>query len=408
MRNTMADDPPTEEMRPYRRLVLPALAISDFAMVLPAVLTSLLLIDIGLTFGYSVGVMGQILAIASSVGIVTTLVVGALSVRFKHSWLLMVGLAFFCVSALACGFASSAITWFVGSSLGVLGSSMVTPMLLTAIGDYFPQEKRPGAIGWINTSGALAYSIGQPAIGLIASLSGWRLGYLGLILPIALLGLFLSLVGLPAESHMTHPTASRVGYLEGFSQIVRNRSAFACLIGVVFWNAGFVSILTYSTSFYREQFMMSMPLMSILNIGRMLCYIFASLVCGRLLNRYERRSITVSTGVLGGLSTIVFFLMPDLWISLIVSCLSYLFTGLVSVAMASLILEQIPRLRGTMMSLYTTAGTIGTALGGLFGGLLLVSFNYEIMGAFLGFMYIMSATVYHFLVIDPERSAVTS
>ncbi len=352
--------------------------------------------------------MGQILAITYFVGVVTTLVVGALSIRFKHSWLLMVGLAFFCVSALACGFASSAITWLVGSSLGALGSSIVTPMLLTEIGDHFPKEKRPGAIGWINTSGALAYSIGQPVIGFIASLSGWRLGYLGFILPIALLGLFLSFVGLPAESRTTQPRASRVSYLEGFGEIVRNKSAFACLIGVVFWNAGFLSLLTYSTSFYREQFVMSMPLMSILNIGRMICFIFASLVCSRLLRRYERKSVTVVTGLLAGLSTIIFFLIPDLWISLTVSCLSYLFTGLVSVAMASLILEQIPRLRGTMMSLYTTAGTIGMAVGGLFGGLLLVSFNYEIMGAFLGFMYIMSAAVYHFLVIDSERRVPTS
>jgi predicted MFS family arabinose efflux permease len=314
MRNTMADDLHTEQMRSPGRLVLPALAISDFAMVLPSVLTSLLLIDIGLTFGYSVGVIGQILAIASSVGIVTTLIVGALSIRFKHSWLLIAGLAFFCVSALACGFSSSTLTWFVGSSLGALGSSMVTPMLLTAVGDYFPHEKRPGAIGLINTSGALAYIIGQPAIGFIASLSGWRLAYLGFLLPIALLGLFLSFVGLPAEPHTTQPTSSSTSYLEGFSQIVRNKSAFACLIGVVFWNAGFVSILTYSTSFYREQFAVSMPLMSILNIGRMLSYIFASLVCSRLLKRYERKSVTVATGLLAGLSTIIFFLIPDLWI----------------------------------------------------------------------------------------------
>jgi predicted MFS family arabinose efflux permease len=47
---------------------------------------------------------------------------------------------------------------------------------------------------------------------------------------------------------------------------------------------------------------------------------------------------------------------------------------------------------------------IGTTLGGLFGGLLLISFNYEIMGAFLGAMYIITAIVYHLLVIDHREA----
>jgi len=50
----------TEEKRSPGKLVLPSLVLSRFAIAGLEILTGLLLIEIGLTFGCSVGVVGQI------------------------------------------------------------------------------------------------------------------------------------------------------------------------------------------------------------------------------------------------------------------------------------------------------------------------------------------------------------
>jgi predicted MFS family arabinose efflux permease len=234
-----------EERHSSGKLIVPALVVSNFANMLGGVLTSLLLIDIGLSFDCSVGVIGQITAIATPVGIIGTLTVGALSVRFKHKSLLLIGITFSCLSMLCYGLASTILIWFIGSLLG--STYTFSPMLNTIVGDYFPEEERTGVFGWINTSAALAYLIGFPAIGFIASLGGWRAGYLEFILPLALLGLFLNFIGLPSESYSVQPMASKVSYLKGFKEIFTNRSAYACLIGYAIWSAGFSPILTYGT-----------------------------------------------------------------------------------------------------------------------------------------------------------------
>ncbi len=71
------------------RMVLPSLVLSRFATVPPGVLTGLLLIDIGESFGQAVGVAGQIRTAANLVGVASALLISALSLRFKPKSLLI-------------------------------------------------------------------------------------------------------------------------------------------------------------------------------------------------------------------------------------------------------------------------------------------------------------------------------
>jgi len=81
------------EMRvPHRRLFLPSLVVSSFASGPITVLAALLLIDIGKTFGASVGVMGQVNTSYSVAAFIFALLMGVLSIRFKHKSLLLAGL----------------------------------------------------------------------------------------------------------------------------------------------------------------------------------------------------------------------------------------------------------------------------------------------------------------------------
>jgi len=152
------------------RLFLPSLMLSYFVIELPRLLISLLLIDIALTFSTSVGSMSQINTIGSTVAIIFAFLTAALSVKFRHKSLLLIGLSILIISALGCALASNFIFILLAYSLTGIALALAAPMGITLIGEYFPLEKRATAIGWINAGSSLSYLIGAPVIALIAGI----------------------------------------------------------------------------------------------------------------------------------------------------------------------------------------------------------------------------------------------
>jgi len=396
----------TEERRSPGKLVQPSLVLSTFAVNAHGILMGLLLVDIGLTFGAPVGVAGQIRTVSYVVSVIFGLLMGVLSIRFRHKSLLLTGLLLLSISALGCAFAPSFIAMLTFFSIWGVALAMVSPMGLTLTGEHFPQERRASVIGWITAGGATVYVVGAPAIGFIAGLGGWRLAFLGFILPVSLFSLLLAIKGVPA-THSRHRSSLSMGdYLAGFKGVFSNRSADACLAGTAFSMASWAAILTYGPSFYRQRFLFSTGSASIFMLVAALCYVLGSVIGGRLVKRFGRKPLTVLAALSAGLFTISFTILPDVWLSVIASLLACLFGGMRVAASNSLTLEQVPEFRGTMMSISSAAGNLGSSLGAGIGGLTLLLFNYEGVGMSLGAMGIAAALVFHLLAIDPTRAEV--
>jgi predicted MFS family arabinose efflux permease len=398
----------TVDKRSPGKLILPSLVFSRFAIAVPEILTGLLLIDIGLTFGYSVGAAGQIRTICSIVAVFFSLLMGILSVRFKHKLLLMTGLLLVSISALACSFASNFSVMLLSYSISGLGSAMVAPMAFALVGEHFALEMRPNAIGWIMTGAAVSYLVGSPAIGFIADFGGWRLAFLGYVLPVSLLTLMLAAKGLPTTVRGPQVAMSRGSYFEGFKGVFSNRSADACLIGSALVMATYQAVLVYSASFYRQRFLVSTGLASIFVLGGALFFTLGAMVSGRFVKRIGRKPLTVLTSFLGGIFIVSYTSLPNLWLSLAARFLGGLFIGMTSTASNSLTLEQTPKFRGTMMSVNSAAGNMGSTLGAGVGGLALLLFNYEGMAISLGVMGLVGAVIFHLLAIDPTRTGMSA
>ena len=88
-------------------LVLATLFLSRFASSTPSIVMTLLLLEIGETFGTPVGVTGQMGTAYSIMGILAAIGMGAVSVGFNHKSLILVGLLVFSVAVLGCGVAPS-------------------------------------------------------------------------------------------------------------------------------------------------------------------------------------------------------------------------------------------------------------------------------------------------------------
>jgi len=395
----------TEEPQVPRKFFLPTLVIVRFVTVPPAVLTALLLIDIGKTFNRPVGVMGQLATGASLIGAIVAVLMGAWSVRFNHKSLLMIGLLLCSISTVGCAIAPNFPMMLIFYSLIFgIGGTMVTPMALTLVA-RFTLEKRSSAIGWLSAGAALAFPIGAPVISFIDGIGGWRWAFLGFTFPISLLGLTMTLKGIP--SSVQNPQLRSTGtYLEGFKSVFSNRSAIACLIGTAFSYTGWQAIVYYSASFFRERFEISTGLASLILVVAALVFTLGTLAIGRFVTQLGRKPLTVVTGFGTGIFIITFTNVSNLWLSIALMCLGCLFYGMMVTTSYSLTLEQVPSYRGSMMSMHSAAWMLGAALGAGGGGLLLLLYDYGVFGLALGTMSFASALVYYLLAVDPTSTDV--
>jgi predicted MFS family arabinose efflux permease len=397
----MEDTKSIPEKSVIDRFILPSLAIARFATSPPNITSGLLLVDIASTFGQPVGIMGQMRTTSSTLSMIAALVMAVLSIRFKHKSLLLAGLGFITLSAIGCYVAPTFTSMIIIYSLVGIGTSMIEPMTMSSVGEHFPREERSRAVGWLIAGNGLSYLIGAPLIAYLANIGSWRTAFLLWVLPVALLGLGSIQYGLPTRREESSRRTS-VDYVASFKAVFTNLSALSCLVGSALIGASYQAILVYSASFYRQQFSVSRSFASMFVIGGALFFIVGSIGCSRLVNRYGRKPVIVITGLLGGLLIAAYTNLPILWVSAVARFLGGLFMGFAFSALMSLTLEQVPEHRGTLMSIRSAIGGIGSALGAFIGGLALLWYGYALVGISLGTLAIASAIVIHFLAVDPH------
>jgi predicted MFS family arabinose efflux permease len=365
-------------------------------------ITSLLLIDIGLSFGASVGVMSQMRTAASLIAIVTSLLISVISLRFEHRILLIIGLGIYTVSSFLCSVAPDYLSIMLFYSINGMGGAITNPMNNTLVAAYFPPKKRNSVLGLMSASSASAYLFGMPLVYIVSSWGGWRSTF-GLLLAFSLVTLATSIIALKPKP-LTPQIKTQGGYSISFKNILNNKSALSCLISPSLASAAWTAIIVFSASFRRQRFLLATDFVTILTMGAALCFIISSLGSGKIINKIGRKKIAVITALLTGIFTLVYTNVPDLWVSVACTCIAALFAGLRFTATTSLALEQMPEFRSTMMSLYAVSDSIGAALGAGVGGLILISYNYEELAAVLGAMGILSSIILWKYAVDPLKT----
>lgn len=383
--------------------LLLSLVLARGATQPPIILMGLLLIDIGTTFGVPVGVSAQIMTASYVLGIIFALFMGALSMRFRNKSLLMTGLVIYIVSALSCPLAPNYNMMLMAYSMNGLAFAMVVPMVITLIAEHLPQERRAGAIGWTFASVSLTNLFGSPIVNYMASLSGWRWAFIGFVLPLSVLSLLLVAKKVPYKSDNVQSTMNRGSYVKGFKAVFLNRSATACLTGTILSIAASQLLWTYGASYWRQRFLVSTDFASYCVMGIGLGFTVGSLIYGRIVKKINEKTLTVLSTFLVGVLILGLAIVPNLLLSIILGVISAIFFGVMISAFSSLTLKQVPRFRGTMMSMSSAAISTGAAVGSGLGGLVLLSFDYRVLGFTLGSMGIVAALVFYLFTLDPAR-----
>lgn len=378
-----------------------SLAFNSFTLQMPNIVTGLLLIEMANTFEKSLGAMGQLRTFSSLTGIIVALIMGFLSVKYRYKSLLMTGMVIVIISSTGFLVSSSFTMILVFYSLLGVGTSFVTPMNISLLGQHMPLEKRASYLGWLYGAAAFAYLVGSPSIAYISDLGGWQLTYRVFIIPLLLICILLGYRVIPlGEPHITQNVGINQ-ILAGYRSVLNNKSAIACLIGNIVSTSIWSSFLAFSSSYIRTQFLLSKMLTSFSSIIGASLFIAGSLSCGRLISRYGRKMVTVYASVPSGLFLLLYFNNSSVWVTLILGYFASLSNGVLLSASGSLILEQVPEFRGTLMSLSSAAGGLGGAIGVGVVGWLIIVWGFSASSFFMIVTGVLSAIIYYYFVEEP-------
>ena len=388
-----------KDQRPSsNKLLLLSLFFTGFSTQAGAVILSLLLIEIGATFDVPVGVTGQLNTAASIMTILIALLMGILALRYGSRALLLVGLAFYAFAAIGCYLSTSFMLLLIAFSLNGVATAMVYPMLGTMIGEHIPAAERTKALGLITAGQPVTLVVGSPLVSYMAMQFGWRMCFLLFMLPVVLINFLL--VYLAAPSRKMVVATRQTNTFSGYRGILANRSALACLLGAMIFQASMYTSLMFIISFLRQTFDVSQSMASLLIPLIGLSSAAGSLSVGRIVRALgPKKSVTYLCLVLGVFAAVIF--NSSLWWLPVIIALPWAFVaGGGFVSGDTLTLDQVPEFRGTLMSLNTVARNVGIMLGTMLGGVLLVVFGYGAFGLLMGAAGIIAAAIYHKLAAE--------
>ena len=195
---------------------------------------------------------------------------------------------------------------------------------------------------------------------------------------------------------------SGAGLIEGFRGVLTNTSAVACLAGTALIAAAYMAMVSYAPSYYREQFGLSTAQASLLIIGSSVFFITGTRICGRLVSRFGRKPMMLWPAALAALSIFAYLNLPNIWLSMAARFLWGTFSAIVFTAANALTLEQVPRFRGTVMSLSQASFSLGGVLGTGLGGLVVLLTGYGAMGLSHGAMMLAAMVVLYLFAKEPQ------
>jgi len=388
------------EMQSRGRMITPAVVIARAATTPISRITSLLLIEIGLAFQQPVGVVSQIRTVQSIIAVIFALLMGAISVKFKHKTLLMWGILLIAISAVGCWITPSFSFLLLVFPLAGIGTAMVQPMTNSLVGEHLPRERRSGAIGWMMTGMASMSVLGGFIINYLNGMGGWRLAFIGYAVPVALIATVLVYYWIPISKGEISSTQGSEGLLSGFKRVYSNRSAISCLMGMVVSQTTWQAILLFWASFYRQQFKIDIGTLVFLGIGTTLSYIGGNLFTGKYANLLGRKRLAIISLLLSGVFMVPIFTSSNFLWSYAFVLLFAIVGGIRATSTQSHTMDQMPGARGTLMSCMSAAISLGAALGAAIGGYILLGYSYVEFGYVFGAVNILGALVFAFLTSE--------
>ena len=381
------------------------LGFLTFASVYATVVVAPVITQIARDFEISTGTAGLLVAAYGAPGIVVSLIVGPFSDRGGRKRFLVAGSLCMGLFTLISAVATSFLVLVALRMVAGVGAAMIFPNTTATIGDTFPYRDRGRAMSTVIGFNTLASVIGVPTAGIVAEATSWRvsLALVGALCILASAVLYLLL-------RTTHATTTESSAADLYKSVLRSSSAVAATVssflGSLFWFAW----STYIVVFFESVYGLTRGTASTFALTLGLGVLIGSQIGGRLGDRVGHKPV-VATAIV--ISAVLLLVLTNTSLPLVGGAgLNFLLSSVIGARFATnqtLMTEQMPRARGTLLALSSSTIGLAIVLAASIGGVLIDSYGFRAVGIFCFTAAIASALIVIFFVreepIDLEIAA---
>jgi predicted MFS family arabinose efflux permease len=396
-----------------KTLIIVALLTAVFAAAVIDVVIPITILDIAETFNILPGTVAQLDSIIAIASVTIALLLAGFGARFRYKSLVMMGL----LLVAACNIGLFLAPTFPIAQLIVplngIGSVMIVVTAQTFIGNSYPLDKKAKAIGWVAAAGTLATAVGSPIIGFITGVGGWRSVFIWFMLPVAVVSLIFVFLVFPHNLPEPLPKTKKEPFMKGLKQVLTNKSAVACLVSAFLGSAFVFGSMVFEVTFLRQIFSASPGFAALIGpLAGTAIITVGAIIGGYVVNRVGRKRLTVVAIFFSGLLLMLSYLTQNLNIHIALRWTAAIFIGITVASASNLLLEQVPRFRGTAMSLNSAFSGLGTAVGITISGAVLNLFvnpiiGFQALGLTIGTLAFAGAFVNLFFARDPLPHSVS-
>lgn len=361
------------------KAILP-LVLATTATQASIVVLAPIVVEIGHSFGASVSAVGQARAILAGTAVAAALAVGPLIDRIGVRPLIVWGSALAIAGAALSAGAPTLAVYFAAQVVAGAGVACLLSAGFAGVADFFADEHRAWAMGYVVGAQSLAWIVGNPIIGVLADTVSWRLAYA--VPAAAALAALLAALAAPKPAGGTAGPEHHEGL--GLGAVLRDRSARHWAIAELVAYSAWTAELTYVGAFYIKTYGVSEAAVGFLLATGSLCFLISTLRTAGLTGRFQRRAVIVAGALgMGALVAVIMNVTPSVWFTLGVFCTMALFAGIRTTSSSALALDQLPGRPGSMMAARTASAQLGYVVGAVAGGAVLAVAGFGTLGLVL-------------------------
>jgi predicted MFS family arabinose efflux permease len=303
---------------------------------------------------------------------------GPLSERFGRKSVMIGAMLFFSAGCLLVWLWPS--YWLLGAALIIISVAKVIydPAMQAYVGETVPYKKRGKALAVTELSWAGALLIGGPLLGVVIEQQGWSASFFWL----GLFGVITAVLLWQFLPKISKQKPGRGASLADYGRVVRQHP--------VIWAAMLYNLLIMTSNetifiVYGDWMELSFSL-SLLALGASAGVVGSAEIVGELfagwsVDRFGKRPIIITTGLLNGLVCLLIPLTSgNLTLALVAYFALFLTFEITVVGGIPLMTEIVPSARSVVMSSTMAAGALGRALGSWLGPFLFGRFGFTSNG----------------------------
>lgn len=323
-----------------------------------------------------VPVLGQIMTAMLLLSALLGLLFGPLSDSMGYRRLILAGLGTAIATLLIFGLAPAFQVLILASVSGAVTTAAVPGPSLALAGTYFPGLAGQRAVSYVSGTAALAAIVGVPGLAAIGVVASWRVAYVT-VAGAAVVACIIAFLGLP-HSRKVYVPPGVAATIASYGPLLRSSTMRRLYAARALSGACWIGLLTYLGGFLTDALALEVGHIGLVYMAGGAAFFLGSLSAGGLLARMPARMIVVAGyATMALLMGIAFSARFGVAGTVVLITAAALVMGLGIVSMAALFLAESPGGPGTTMTLSGSVFNLGSAAGGVIGGVLIALAGYD-------------------------------